>query len=66
MLIPIRCFTCGKVIAHLWNDYLKTIAQKKHDCQPNAEGKVLTELGVIRYCCRRMFLGNVELIPIIS
>ena len=25
MIIPIRCFTCNKVIAHLWEEYLKQI-----------------------------------------
>ena len=25
MIIPIRCFTCNKVIAHLWEDYLNKI-----------------------------------------
>ena len=25
MIIPIRCFTCNKVIAHLWEDYLDKI-----------------------------------------
>ena len=25
MIIPIRCFTCNKVIAHLWDDYLDKI-----------------------------------------
>ena len=25
MIIPIRCFTCNKVIAHLWEEYLKQL-----------------------------------------
>ncbi len=25
MIIPIRCFTCGKVIAHLWEPYLEKL-----------------------------------------
>ena len=25
MIIPIRCFTCGKVIAHLWEEYFNKI-----------------------------------------
>ena len=29
------------------------------------EGKVLDELKLNKYCCRRMFLGNVHLIPYI-
>lgn len=66
MIIPVRCFTCGKNIAHLWNDYLEQIAAEKHAGHPNAEKKILDKLGLIRYCCRRMFLGHVDLIPIIS
>jgi DNA-directed RNA polymerase I, II, and III subunit RPABC5 len=27
MLIPIRCFTCNKVISHLWEDYQSKIQQ---------------------------------------
>lgn len=29
MIIPIRCFTCNKVIAHLWNDYCDLVEQKR-------------------------------------
>ena len=29
------------------------------------EGKVLDDLGLHKYCCRRMLLGNVSLISII-
>ena len=29
------------------------------------EGKVLDKLDMHKYCCRRMFLGNVHLIPYI-
>ena len=25
MIIPIRCFTCNKVVAHLWEEYLNQI-----------------------------------------
>lgn len=25
MIIPIRCFTCNKVIAHLWEEYINQI-----------------------------------------
>jgi|TARA_B110000037_G_scaffold92763_1_gene109279 DNA-directed RNA polymerase subunit N (RpoN/RPB10) len=28
MIIPIRCFTCNKVIAHLWEEYLNKIQEK--------------------------------------
>jgi len=60
MIIPIRCFSCGKPIAHLWEKYQEKI---KAGEEP---GKVLDELGLERYCCRAMFLGQVDLIEEIS
>jgi len=56
MIIPIRCFSCGKPIAHLWESYKKRV-EKGEDA-----GKVLDSLGIERYCCRAMFLGQVDLI----
>ena len=53
MEFPVRCFTCGAVIGDLYEKYKAGIESK-----PAAE--VLKELGVDRYCCRRMFLGHVE------
>lgn len=29
MIIPIRCFTCNKVVGHMWNDYLRMVDEKK-------------------------------------
>ena len=60
MIIPVRCFSCGKPIAHLWEDYKKKVAAG----QPAA--KVLDELGLERYCCRAMLLGHVDLIEEVS
>lgn len=59
MEFPVRCFTCGAVIGDLYEDY-KAALEKK----PAAE--VLNELGVDRYCCRRMFLGHVEGMEVIK
>lgn len=56
MIIPIRCFSCGKPIAHLYEKYKERI-DKGEDRK-----KVLDELGLQRYCCRTMFLGHVDLI----
>ena len=56
MMVPIRCFTCGKLIADKWEEFAKRV---KNGEQP---GKVLDDLGVTRYCCRRMILSNVEVI----
>jgi DNA-directed RNA polymerase subunit N (RpoN/RPB10) len=37
MIIPIRCFTCNKVIAHLWEEYNKRIQEEfiKEDIPQN-------------------------------
>lgn len=56
MMIPVRCFTCGKVIGQLWEKYKKSVDDG------DDPGKVMDELGMDRYCCRQMFLGNVDLI----
>lgn len=56
MMIPIRCFTCGKIIGDKWEEFAKRV---KNGEQP---GKVLDVLGVTRYCCRRMILSNVDVI----
>jgi DNA-directed RNA polymerase subunit N len=56
MMIPIRCFTCGKVIGDKWEEFARRI---KNGEKPK---DVLDDLGVTRYCCRRMLLSNVEII----
>lgn len=56
MIIPIRCFTCGKVIGNKWEAYLGLLQAEY------TEGDALDALGLKRYCCRRMLLGHVDLI----
>ena len=60
MIIPVRCFSCGKVIGHLWEDYKKRVEAGEDP------GKVMNDLGLKRYCCRAIFLGNVDLIKKVS
>ena len=55
MEFPVRCFTCGSVIGHLYEQYKVSLKDKKPDV-------ALDELGVSRYCCRRMFLSHVDLV----
>lgn len=55
MIIPVRCFSCGKPIAHLWDEY-KERTEKGEDTK-----KVLDDLGLKRYCCRSALLSHVEL-----
>lgn len=56
MHIPIRCFTCGKVLGQYWEEY-----KKKTDKGENPK-KVLDEMGLDRYCCRRMLISHEEII----
>lgn len=56
MIIPVRCFSCGKVIGDKWNAYLALLLDGR------TEGEALTELDLKRYCCRRMVLTHVDLI----
>ena len=86
MIVPIRCFTCGNVIADKWQPFIKMTLEEKQKSNENVdseldieyidiknegrlkktiEGGVLDKLDMHKYCCRRMFLGNVHLIPYI-
>ena len=55
MIIPVRCFTCGKLVADKWEGFTQRVNAGE---DPK---KVLDSLGVTRYCCRRMILGHVEI-----
>ncbi len=57
MMIPVRCFSCGKVIGNVYEVYKERVEE-----QGEHPGEVLDELGIERYCCRRMFLSHKDLI----
>jgi DNA-directed RNA polymerase subunit N len=60
MIIPIRCFSCGKPIAQLYKKFKElTEAGKKPD-------EALNELGVERYCCRAAFLGQTDTLELVN
>ena len=77
MIIPVRCFTCGKVLGNLWEKYneelqkaynnevketeLKRIVDLQNN-EESAEKKILDDLGLKRYCCRRVMLSTVDLV----
>jgi len=82
MIIPIRCFTCNKLIGDKYQYYLEK--KQEIDKDPNAlektittssiesgnvqkteYGKLLDELEIKRYCCRRMFISQVDIIDVI-
>ncbi|WFD26438.1 DNA-directed RNA Polymerase II subunit L [Malassezia nana] len=56
MIIPVRCFSCGKVVGDKWDAYLALLIDGL------TEGEALTKLQLHRYCCRRMVLTHVDLI----
>ena len=56
MLVPVRCFICGNLIADKFEDYQTKVKSGENP------GKVLDSLGISRYCCRRMLLTTVETI----
>jgi len=56
MIIPVRCMTCGKVIGSSWEEFKKR-CEKGED-----PGDVMDDLGLERYCCRRILISHEDLI----
>ena len=57
-MFPVRCITCGKCLANLKSSYDELLENKK------SIGEALDILKIKRYCCRRMFLGYVNIIDV--
>ena len=77
MIIPIKCFTCGKVLADKYLYYLKNVRAQKISknldeneviyltettVEKTPEGKVLDDLGLTKLCCRRHMLTHVDIV----
>ena len=60
MIIPIRCFSCGFPVSAFYEEFKKRAAKNKD------AGKAMDELGIKRYCCRRMLLSQVDVIDEIA
>ena len=76
MIIPIKCFTCGEVLADKYRYYQEEVrkikAEKdmqidkvvyltKENIEKTPEGEVLDKLKLNKYCCRRHILTHVDL-----
>jgi DNA-directed RNA polymerase subunit N len=67
LIIPVRCFTCGKVISQAYEEYKKRFMEYQraihNDETPKETPKeILDDLGIDRYCCRRMIISHVDLL----
>jgi DNA-directed RNA polymerase subunit N (RpoN/RPB10) len=76
MIIPIKCFTCGNVIADKYRYYTQEVRKRKlakaldidkviyltqEFHDKTPEGEVLDELGLYKMCCRRHLLTHVDI-----
>jgi len=76
MIIPIKCFTCGTVLADKYLYYQQEVRKIKfnndmevekvlylteENVKKTPEGQVLDKLKLTKYCCRRHMLTHVDL-----
>ena len=76
MIIPVKCFTCGTVLADKYRYYQtevrriktskglsteKVVYLTKTNVEKTAEGEVLDTLGLTNVCCRRHMLTHVDI-----
>ena len=76
MIIPIKCFTCGMVLADKYRYYVEEVRKRKLEKhmdvdkvmyltkefrQKTPEGDVMDELLLKRMCCRRHMLTHVDI-----
>ena len=60
MIIPIRCISCGEIIADKWEKFKDDLALGK---DPK---KILDSLKVNKYCCRCSIITTVDIIDDIA
>ena len=76
MIIPIKCFTCGTLLANKYAYYCEEVRKRKlardlhvekviylteEYSQKTPEGEVMDELNLKKMCCRRHMLTNVDI-----
>jgi DNA-directed RNA polymerase subunit N len=76
MIIPIKCFTCGNVLADKYRYFQeesrkiklsqglnveKVVYLTKEKIEKTPEGTVLDEIGLTNVCCRRHMLTHVDI-----
>jgi DNA-directed RNA polymerase subunit N len=53
-MIPVRCISCGKVISAYFDEFNRRVEEGENPKE------VLDDLGLKKYCCRRMLITHVE------
>ena len=75
MIIPIKCFTCGKVLADKYQFYVREVRKIKSNSddfskvtyltqsnmEKTPEGQILDQLKLTKICCRRHMLTHVDI-----
>ena len=76
MIIPVKCFTCGEVLADMYRYFVREVRKMKSaknmeidnviyltkvQTDKTPEGEVLDELNMVKMCCRRHFLTHVDI-----
>jgi DNA-directed RNA polymerase subunit N (RpoN/RPB10) len=76
MIIPIKCFSCGTVLADKYRYYqdevrkikiqkgqdLRNVVYLTKECMDKTpEGTVLDNIGLTNVCCRRHMLTHVDI-----
>ena len=78
MIIPVRCFTCGKLLANKKQYYDKELIRKKltskdaddslilniniDEVKKTPAGQAMDDLGLTRMCCHKTILTHIGLI----
>ena len=72
MIIPVRCFTCNKILGSLYKKYTQLLELNKEDEDiisgldaisiDKSNVQIFEKLKVDRYCCRRHLMSHVDLI----
>jgi len=76
MIIPIKCFTCGEVLADKYKYYLEEVRKLKLQrginvnkvmyltedfAEKTPEGEIMDKLQLTKMCCRRHMLTHVDI-----
>ena len=74
-MIPVKCFTCGTVLANKYRTYKLKVRERKMElgietdkihyltkdkCEKTIEGIIMDDFDIHNICCRRIMLTNTD------